>query len=192
MHVLSTAQFRAHLQLDEGERVQRILDIGAGDGNVTAQLAPLCHSQVDVTETNPVMCMRLQMRGYTVYGRDNWQKNGPVYDVVSCLNVLDRCEDPVALMQTMLRSLTPGGKLLIALALPYNPWIDEGEVTVRWVEGKEGAAARPIMDSFPLGKRGRRPARPLAVRGRTFTEAAASFVRDVAAPLGLNVLVRNG
>lgn len=89
MHVLSTAQFRQHLRLADNAKVDKVLDIGAGDGHVTQQLAALA-TTVHVTETNPIMRLRLAMHRFEVFGRNNWQRNGPIYDVVSCLNVLDR------------------------------------------------------------------------------------------------------
>jgi hypothetical protein len=101
-----------------------LLDIGAGDGNVTSKLAPL-FSHVYATEFCAVMRWRLLMRRYTyddrpfvgpshplirLLGINEWQAFAPKsethsgnqddlhvvieprrqYDVISCLNVLDR------------------------------------------------------------------------------------------------------
>jgi 2-polyprenyl-3-methyl-5-hydroxy-6-metoxy-1,4-benzoquinol methylase len=89
MHVLSTAQFREHLRLPEPSKLGRLLDIGAGDGGVTEQLAPLFDT-VEVSEANLAMRLRLAMRGWKVHNLTSWLQPAEKYDVVACLNVLDR------------------------------------------------------------------------------------------------------
>ena len=68
MFVLSAAQFRTHLETTFPEGVlpyyrPHLLDIGAGDGGVTARLAPM-FTQVFATEFSTVMQWRLRARGY--------------------------------------------------------------------------------------------------------------------------------
>lgn len=89
MHVLSTLQFRTHLHLAEGERLGALLDIGAGDGHVTACLQPL-FEHVEVSEANLAMRLRLALYGWPVHNLTSWTHNVGTYDVVACLNVLDR------------------------------------------------------------------------------------------------------
>lgn len=98
----------------------------------------------------------------------------------------------------MLNSLRPGGKLLIALALPYNPFIDEGEIIVFESFSRSNVFQQHLSEILPLflscnflgaGKRGRRPSRPLPITGRNFADAAASFVTKVADALDLEVVV---
>lgn len=48
------------------------------------------------------------------------------YDAVSCLNVLDRCDKPNSMIASMRRSLKPGGIALIALVLPFQPYVESG------------------------------------------------------------------
>ena len=83
MFVLSSAQFAQHLcqswgvdtmpdrcvprvrgVAECGRAGRRLLDIGAGDGNVTCKLAPY-FQYVYATEFSAVMRVRLLMRGYT-------------------------------------------------------------------------------------------------------------------------------
>ena len=45
---------------------------------------------------------------------------GRRFDVVSCLNVLDRCDRPVSLLRDLKNLLQPGtGRVLLALVIPY-------------------------------------------------------------------------
>lgn len=37
-----------------------------------------------------------------------------------------RCDKPVQLLQQMKASLKPGGKIVIALVLPYTPFVEDG------------------------------------------------------------------
>lgn len=64
-----------------------LLDIGAGDGNVTRRLAPL-FDEVHATETSAPMCWRLSRAGFRVLGVDAWARAGTRYearDVILCL-----------------------------------------------------------------------------------------------------------
>ena len=72
MHVLSQAQVLRLLDWpapsgaaeEPAPPRRRLLDVGAGDGNVTRHLAPL-FAEVVATEVSPGMVERLQARGYT-------------------------------------------------------------------------------------------------------------------------------
>ena len=68
MHVLSTQQFQQlrncgnNRTRSEGQ-LGRLLDVGAGDGQVTKQLAPLFR-EVFATEMSPSMRWRLKSAGF--------------------------------------------------------------------------------------------------------------------------------
>jgi hypothetical protein len=44
--------------------------------------------------------------------------------MISCLNLLDRCDKPLTLLQTIKKALKPNGYLLIALVLPLKPYVE--------------------------------------------------------------------
>lgn len=45
-------------------------------------------------------------------------------DLVCCLNVLDRCADPYEILSEIHRTLSPNGRAIIALVLPYSHYVE--------------------------------------------------------------------
>jgi SAM-dependent methyltransferase len=130
MHLLGTEQFRRLLGADaDGPRFRALLDVGAGSGDVTLALGPL-FQDVMAFETSRVMRWRLRRRGVACTEHDLTAEPtslGP-FDVVACLNVLDRCRSPRRLLDHALGALGNDGRLLLALALPYTPFFyDQGK-----------------------------------------------------------------
>ncbi len=175
MHVLSRAQWEtlfdtARASADQSsllahnDEFGRLLDIGAGRGDATEELAPL-FAQVTVTETSKHMARRLRSMGFECLAEDISSRADlrAQFDVVSLLNVLDRCDRPMSLLATARQAVKPGGLLLIALVLPYKPFVyDNGQP--------------------------RAPEERLAIRSAQFEVAAAEFVTHCLLPLGLTPL----
>jgi len=129
MHLLSEAQFRTLL---EGSIGGRLLDVGAGSGRVTAQAAPLFDT-VTVTETSRALTRSLRRRGYRLLECDLGLQPLPAgerFDVMLCLNVLDRCLRPRSLLRHLGAGLEPGGRLLVSVPLPLRPHVHIGRHTV--------------------------------------------------------------
>ncbi|CCW68018.1 unnamed protein product [Phytomonas sp. Hart1] len=145
MFVLSTAQAHSLLRSPAAPRsgdvdhapssrlsnepiFKTLLDIGAGDGGVTAKLSPL-FEKVFVTEYSATMRWRLKRHGYEVLSHedpfhDEKTKKRRLYDVISCMNVLDRADTPLTLLREMRESLNTGGLLLLAVVLPWCPFVE--------------------------------------------------------------------
>ncbi len=135
MHLLSTAQWRVLLGSKPGDR---LLDVGAGDGGLTRQLAPLFTS-ITTSETSRSMARRLKRQGYACLERDI--AIGPFddkYDCVTCLNVVDRTPRPRQLVVTLADALEPGGLLALATPLPMRAFYYDGP---RTLEPKEALSA---------------------------------------------------
>lgn len=49
-------------------------------------------------------------------------------DLVCCLNVLDRCADPHQILKDIHRALSPDGRAVIALVLPYSHYVETSEL----------------------------------------------------------------
>ena len=162
MHLLSTEQWR---KLLGPEPVPRCLDVGAGNGEVTMELAPLC-AAVEASETSSAMAARLEKRGIRCLREDLATSTGELgpYHLVSCLNVLDRCARPLTLLRRVCKALVPGGRLVVALALPYRPFYYQGANTPE-------------------------PEERLACQAARFEDAVRELVERVLLPLGLELEV---
>ena len=76
-----------------------LLDVGAGEGRVTACLAPLFRGAVEATDVSRPMVWRLGRRGFTAHLTESPGSLAPsTYSVVALLNVLDRCDRPIAML----------------------------------------------------------------------------------------------
>ncbi|KAI9536393.1 Methyltransferase-like protein 9 [Dissostichus eleginoides] len=134
MFVFSPEQFQQLLRVGPEWRSDRLLDLGAGDGAVTGVMGAHFR-EVYATEVSPPMQWHLQRRNYKLLGIDEWQHTGFQYDVISCLNLLDRCEHPLHLLQDIRLSLVPStGRLILAAVLPFQPYVEVGG---KWQRPKE-------------------------------------------------------
>lgn len=160
MFVLGTEQWR---KLLGGPGGGRLLDVGAGSGDVTARLAPLFDS-VTTTEISSAMAYRLRRRGFACHTLDVALEGVPAgpYDVITCLNVIDRTRLPRTLLERLRDGLAPGGKLVLAVPLPYTPLYYDGPST-------------------------RDPEEPLGCDAQDWEAAVVELSERVLAPLGLDV-----
>ena len=120
----SQAQFRQLMNIDETWQADSLLDLGAGDGQVT-KVMESHFNKIYVTEQSPSMRWRLRQMNYEVLEIDDWTNK--TYDVISCLNLFDRCDKPMSLLEDIRRSLNPnGGRLIVAVVLPFSPCVESG------------------------------------------------------------------
>ncbi|EFA78400.1 putative DREV methyltransferase [Heterostelium album PN500] len=112
-------------------RYSSLLDVGSGCGATTQQLQPM-FKEVVATEASSGMIYSLKKKGITaIYCTDlegckELEDRRNSFDVVSCLNVLDRCERPITLLQQMKQFIKPGGRLLLAVVYPFKPYVEFG------------------------------------------------------------------
>ncbi|XP_053550833.1 protein-L-histidine N-pros-methyltransferase isoform X2 [Bombina bombina] len=126
MFVFSPEQFQRLLKIGPEWKAHRLLDLGAGDGEVTKVMSPH-FEEIYVTEMSQTMIWQLQKKKYRVLNIDEWQRTGFQYDVISCLNLLDRCHQPVTLLKEMRSMLEPTrGRVILALVLPFHPYVENG------------------------------------------------------------------
>ncbi|XP_022080464.1 methyltransferase-like protein 9 [Acanthaster planci] len=160
MFVFSKEQFRSLLEIDADFKADHLLDLGAGDGKVTEIMASHFR-RVSATEVSYTMQRRLRQLGYTILGLEQWA--GHKYDVISCLNLLDRCERPATIMKDIHRSLAPGGVTIVAMVLPFKPFVE-------------------------TGSNQNQPIEELHLQGNTWEEQARSFILDFFTPAEFTVL----
>jgi SAM-dependent methyltransferase len=124
MHLLGTSEWRELL----GDRTfLRHLDVGAGTGDITQTLAPLAQETV-TTETSRFMARNLRRLGFVCIEADVAESGvpSPEYDLVTCLNVIDRCARPESLLIKIAAGLAPGGRLVVATPFPFDPFVYQG------------------------------------------------------------------
>ena len=104
----------------------RVLEIGAGTGNMSAQLMP--RTIYWATDVNPqyleyletMRATRPYMRvAYTDGAKQNSFPGGQKFDTVVCLNVVEHVEDDLGTLKNILRVLDDGGRAIILV--PCGP-----------------------------------------------------------------------
>lgn len=170
MFVFSTEQFSQLYDnlpsIKSRKETSTLLDLGAGDGKVTQIMAQF-FGTVHVTEVSPVMRRILSKRGYTVVDIESWaSESGTEYDLISCLNLLDRCERPVSVVSGMVNKIKPGGRILIAIVLPLSQYVESGT----------------------KGSEDHRPSESLDVTGDTFESQVLSLSTHLLTPNGLQIV----
>jgi SAM-dependent methyltransferase len=121
MHLLSPKQWGELCGGPHG----RLLDVGAGAGYVTEN-ARGWFDAIQCTETSPALARRLRERGLSVHPHDLVDvplANAPAFDVISCLNVLDRTTRPISLLRALGALARPSTRLLVALPLPVRAYV---------------------------------------------------------------------
>lgn len=162
MFVFSQEQLKQLLQIEDGWRGQNLLDLGAGDGEVTDKMARY-YSQVYATEVSSTMVWRLQEKNYKILGLDEWDNGTITFDLIGCLNLLDRCNKPMSILHSIRKVLTPGvGKAIVAVVLPFKPYVEQDS-----------------KDHSPEEK--------LLIQGQNFEEQVQFFIKKVFEPAGFNV-----
>lgn len=127
LHIFSQGQLEMLLKTVRDTPVfTQVLDVGAGSGKVTQQLRPFCKSLL-VSETSAGMAEQLKQQGYQVWQEDIAQSaaarkaEGLDFEMVSILNVLDRCASPRSLLSAAHTLLGPSPSfLLMATPLPFR------------------------------------------------------------------------
>lgn len=124
MHVLSTEQWRALLRGRPGcAPAGTLLDVGAGDGGQTKSAAPL-FARVTATESSRPLAWSLWWKGFESVRSGDIRSSGLCtrkYDVVACLNLLDRVDDPIALLRDARDAAKDDGRIVLAVVMPFCP-----------------------------------------------------------------------
>ncbi|VDN92035.1 unnamed protein product [Brugia pahangi] len=166
MHLFSLSQLQEFLDVSAEwvSHDKELLDLGAGDGQITTIMAQL-YRTVSVTEASKIMEWRLKQRGFKVVPMNMWYQYG-TYHLVSALNLLDRHYNP-SLLLAQLHSVTLRSEslLLLTVVLPLHQYVE-----------------------FHPTSRANRPDVKITIKGETFEEQAGSLVADILEPAGFELL----
>jgi len=99
----------------------RVLEIGAGIGNITDQLLPrdrylasdINPHYLDYLRNAAVGKPYLEVARVDLEARSDFEPLGGAFDTVVCLNVLEHVRDPAAALDHMAHALAPGGRLVL-------------------------------------------------------------------------------
>ena len=166
LYVASEAQFRA---VAGGAAAARLLDVGSGTGSETAKVAAaLAATDVVCLETSRSMRRHLEAKGFAAAAPplDIADADAPAFAAAALLNVLDRCDDPAAVLDAALAALEPGGLLLVATVLPFSALVHEGRVGSTWGVAASRKPRRPLAMHAPASRKG----------GVAFESGAAAFL----------------
>lgn len=162
MHVLSEGHWAALLGADHPSG--RLLDVGAGDGEVTKHARPF-FSEIVTTELSGPMAKRLRKQGFDCHEVDLAHQPLPApggFDVVSAFNVIDRTTYPLSLLRAMRTLVRDEGRLILSVPLPLSPIVFVGTHSCD-------------------------PEEPLPVGDETFEASLLALVTQVVEPAGLEV-----
>eukprot|EP01061_Rhynchopus_euleeides_P041542 TRINITY_DN725_c0_g2_i10.p1 TRINITY_DN725_c0_g2~~TRINITY_DN725_c0_g2_i10.p1 ORF type:complete len:437 (+),score=110.73 TRINITY_DN725_c0_g2_i10:42-1352(+) len=128
-YFLSPEQVHDLLQEDIANGVSSVLDIGAGAGEVSQvfmdTLKPPAGGYI-ATELSGTLVKKLKKRGISAHLADSispefLEKAGRSdFDVVLCLNVVDRCFSITKMLDDCVRVTRPGGTLIVSVPLPLR------------------------------------------------------------------------
>lgn len=158
----------------------KILDIGAGDGHCTARIQTALKRldggslpHMHVTETSWIMRKRLaKYENFSLVEVPD-VKNLTNMDLVTCLNVLDRCADPHLMLTDIHNILSPnGGRAMLALVLPYYHYVESSKYILEYMSIiHSNTSSTPFLQTRPICLCDR-----CCRIGRTTTRAARSAV----------------
>ena len=124
--------------------------------------APMCVRATDVlsvvqvtTEMSVHMAKSLRTHGWLCWETDiaspgDTARYAGHFQLVSMLNVLDRAPRPAALLEAAHKLMQPGGWLLLATPLPYDPFYYQGATVVEHTLDSE--AALPLRRRTTAGE----------------------------------------
>ena len=137
VHLIDTGSARTLLMKGSNEtKHKKLLDIGSGNGDVTDCLSPL-FEEVSAIEVSGACRFALKKRHRIsrVLKDMNELDSEEQFDVISLLNVLDRCDCPNTLLSSVHERV--GKYLLVSAAYPWVPFsIESGDILSKWRSGQ--------------------------------------------------------
>lgn len=170
LFVASERQIRALVTEHQGYGGAGLLDIGSGLGTETEKTAAalgIDRQHVTCLEVSSSARTALVGRGFRVATSLDEVK-GQLFAAVALLNVLDRCDEPLSLLDAAIELLQPSGLLLVGITLPFASVVYEGRVGTEWGKASHRSPRSPLH--LHVAARKQRRASP------SFELSAAAFI----------------
>ncbi|CAB3400045.1 unnamed protein product [Caenorhabditis bovis] len=168
MFLFSENQMAKFLGIDRqtwSSNGKKILDLGAGNGDITAHLKPLFDT-VYATELSKSMRRRLTSKGYKLLNAVDWATTDEKFDLITAFNLLDRHYSPRKLLRDLWKkSHESNCYVVLSLVLPISHYVEFNPI---------GTGTWP--DAF------------LNVRGRTYTEHLETLIVNEIIPANFEVI----
>jgi len=133
-HILTSLNHVQNINRWMAEQLQphlgeRVLEIGAGIGNLTLYLIPrqryvatdIVPAYLDMLRNLGVAKPYLEVRHLDLARSEDFVPLEGQFDTVVCLNVLEHVPDQAAALANIRRALAPGGKAVVLV--PQGPWL---------------------------------------------------------------------
>lgn len=168
MFLFSDEQFAKFLALDKSSwssTGKKVLDLGAGNGDITEHMRPF-FEEVYATELSPKMRKRLASKGYTVLDALKWAETDVSFDLITAFNLLDRHYSPSKLLEDLWNvSHRSNSLVIVSLVLPVSHYVEFNP---------NGKSTRP--DAY------------LNVSGRTYADHVHHMIANVFKPANFEVV----
>jgi len=149
----------------------RVLDLGSGEGALASRLAQLGYHVV-ACDLNPVKTAKYCALRLTLDGE--WPFRTGVFDIVLLVEVIEHVDDPVGVMRRAVRTLRPGGTIVVTTPNIENflarAHFLRGGLYGRWFQEEDLARTRGVRGVDHIS-----PIHPTSLR-RILSEAGATVV----------------
>ncbi|CCD68816.1 DREV methyltransferase [Caenorhabditis elegans] len=168
MFLFSENQFAKFLAIEKeswNSTDKKVLDLGAGNGDITEHMRPF-FEHVYATELSSKMRNRLSWKGYNVLSALEWAETDVKFDLVTAFNLLDRHYSPGKLLNDLWNVARRSNcNVIVSLVLPVSHYVE-----------------------FNPNGRSTRPDNYLNVAGRTYADHVHHMIVNVFKPANFEVL----
>uniref|UniRef100_A0A8R1IAD3 Methyltransferase-like protein 9 n=1 Tax=Caenorhabditis japonica TaxID=281687 RepID=A0A8R1IAD3_CAEJA len=168
MYLFSEQQFAKFLGIDQTSWSpinKKVLDLGAGNGDITEHMRPF-FQDVYATELSLKMQKRLKSKGYTLLDAVNWSDTDIKVDLITAFNLLDRHYSPQKLLNDLWKVAHRSKcNVIVSLVLPVSHYVEFNP---------NGKSTRP--DNY------------LNVQGRSFADHVHHMILNVFKPANFRVV----